>query len=413
MQSFSPDLEISYPPLGDEDGAKGPMIIEAEIGGHFIHHIYVDRGSASEILYEHCFNRLCPKVKNQMVSATAPLIGFSREIIWPMGQMSLQVKIGDGKHSTSTWMNFVVVRSPSPYNVIIGRPGVRKFRQSWGSATLVGALAECPGRMPSSQTKEKKPSIREKQGNTRGSRKTCRRRHHEGSQLPRLVIKSGNEAAFKQMKKLITELPTLTAPVEKEELIVYLAAAREAVSAVLMIEREAKQMSIYFVSRDEDGAKGPMIIEAEIGGHFIHHIYVDRGSASEILYEHCFNRLCPKVKNQMVSATAPLIGFSREIIWPMGQMSLQVKIGDGKHSTSTWMNFVVVRSPSPYNVIIGRPGVRKFRQSWTESTAFRHHSICKGKDQSSNSLRISKASNCNRLHPNRGRAEGVVWITQA
>ncbi|GKA72647.1 reverse transcriptase domain-containing protein [Tanacetum coccineum] len=52
------------------------------------------------------------------------------------------------------------------------------------------------------------------------------------------------EATFKKMKQLIAELPTLTAPEEKEELIVYLAAAKEVVSAVLMIEREAKQMPI-------------------------------------------------------------------------------------------------------------------------------------------------------------------------
>ncbi|GJT30902.1 hypothetical protein Tco_0911177 [Tanacetum coccineum] len=99
-QSFSPNLEISFPPLGDEDGMKGPMIIEAEIG----------------------------EVKNQMVPATAPLIGFSGEIIWPMGQILLPVKIGEADHSTSTWMNFVVVRSPSLYNGIIGRPGVRKIQ---------------------------------------------------------------------------------------------------------------------------------------------------------------------------------------------------------------------------------------------------------------------------------------------
>ncbi|GJR03302.1 hypothetical protein Tco_0526286 [Tanacetum coccineum] len=36
-QSFSPETTISFPPLGDEDGTKGPMIIEAEIGGHFVH----------------------------------------------------------------------------------------------------------------------------------------------------------------------------------------------------------------------------------------------------------------------------------------------------------------------------------------------------------------------------------------
>ncbi|GJS92448.1 reverse transcriptase domain-containing protein [Tanacetum coccineum] len=57
------------------------------------------------------------------------------------------------------------------------------------------------------------------------------------------------EEAFKQMKQLIAELPMLTAPMEKEELIVYLAAAKETVSAVLMTKKEAKQMPIYFVSR--------------------------------------------------------------------------------------------------------------------------------------------------------------------
>nr|GEX74369.1 reverse transcriptase domain-containing protein [Tanacetum cinerariifolium] len=93
-------------------------------------------------------------------------------------------------------------------------------------------------------------------------------------------------------------------------------------------------MDIPSIAWDEDGTKGLMIIEAEIGGHFIHRMYVDGGSASEILYEHCFNRL-----------------------W------------DAKHFASTWMNFVVVKSQSPYNGIIGRPGVRKIQA--VPSTAHR------------------------------------------
>ncbi|GJR16825.1 hypothetical protein Tco_0965352 [Tanacetum coccineum] len=125
---FSLDPEISFPPLGEEDGMEGPMIIEAKIEGLFIHRMYVDGGSSSEILYEHCFKRIRPKVKNQMVPATTPLIGFSGEVIRPMGQILLPVKIREAKHSTSTWMNFVVVRSPSLYNEIIGRPGVRKIQ---------------------------------------------------------------------------------------------------------------------------------------------------------------------------------------------------------------------------------------------------------------------------------------------
>ncbi|GJW98931.1 reverse transcriptase domain-containing protein [Tanacetum coccineum] len=61
------------------------------------------------------------------------------------------------------------------------------------------------------------------------------------------------EMAFKKMKKLIAELPMLTAPKEKEELIMYLEAAKEAISSVLMTRRDGKQMPIYFVSRALQG----------------------------------------------------------------------------------------------------------------------------------------------------------------
>ncbi|GJY34468.1 reverse transcriptase domain-containing protein [Tanacetum coccineum] len=127
-QTFSPKSVISFPPLREEDGTEGPMIIEAEMGGHCVHRMYVDGGSSLKILYEHCFNRFRLEVKNQMIPAATPLVGFSGEIIWPLGQILLMVKIGDEEHSTSAWMNFMVVRSPSPYNGIIGRLGVRKIR---------------------------------------------------------------------------------------------------------------------------------------------------------------------------------------------------------------------------------------------------------------------------------------------
>ncbi|GKE79265.1 hypothetical protein Tco_1545385 [Tanacetum coccineum] len=110
-QSFSPNTEILFPPLDKDKGTKGPMIIEAEIGGHCIHRMYLNGGSASEILYEHCFNRLRPEIKNQLVPAITPLIGFSGEIIWPIGKIQLLVRIGDEEHSASAWMNFVVVSS--------------------------------------------------------------------------------------------------------------------------------------------------------------------------------------------------------------------------------------------------------------------------------------------------------------
>nr|GEW25843.1 hypothetical protein [Tanacetum cinerariifolium] len=89
--------------------AEGPLVIEAEIGRHMIHRMYVDGGFSTKVLYEHCFNRLRPEVKNKMLPATTSLTDFSGETIWPLGQLRLFVTIGDADHSTKAWMNFMIV----------------------------------------------------------------------------------------------------------------------------------------------------------------------------------------------------------------------------------------------------------------------------------------------------------------
>ncbi|GKD82578.1 reverse transcriptase domain-containing protein [Tanacetum coccineum] len=122
------DNEITFPSLTTSSGTEGSLVIEAKIGGHMIHRMYVDGGSSMKVLYQHCFNRLQPKIKNQMVPTTTSLTGFSGETIWPLGQLRLLVTIGDAVHSTKAWMNFMIVRSLSPYNGIIRRPGIREIQ---------------------------------------------------------------------------------------------------------------------------------------------------------------------------------------------------------------------------------------------------------------------------------------------
>ncbi|GJZ06976.1 hypothetical protein Tco_0540769 [Tanacetum coccineum] len=56
------------------------------------------------------------------------LTSFSRETIWPLGQLRLLVTIGYARHSTKAWMNFMIVRSLSLYNGIIGRPRIREIQ---------------------------------------------------------------------------------------------------------------------------------------------------------------------------------------------------------------------------------------------------------------------------------------------
>ncbi|XP_021984866.1 uncharacterized protein LOC110880703 [Helianthus annuus] len=57
------------------------------------------------------------------------------------------------------------------------------------------------------------------------------------------------ETAFQQMKECLIKLPTLTAPFEKEPLILYLSSSDKAVGSVLLVERDGVQTPIYYVSR--------------------------------------------------------------------------------------------------------------------------------------------------------------------
>ncbi|GJZ63334.1 reverse transcriptase domain-containing protein [Tanacetum coccineum] len=63
------------------------------------------------------------------------------------------------------------------------------------------------------------------------------------------------DEAFRRMKELLEALPTVTAPVNGVTLIVYLAASKESISAVLKTEREKKKVLVYFVSRTLHGVE--------------------------------------------------------------------------------------------------------------------------------------------------------------
>ncbi|XP_071705132.1 uncharacterized protein [Rutidosis leptorrhynchoides] len=57
------------------------------------------------------------------------------------------------------------------------------------------------------------------------------------------------------MKKLLKELPTMTAPIAGETLILYLAASKEAISSVLIEDRGQVQMPVYFISKALTGSE--------------------------------------------------------------------------------------------------------------------------------------------------------------
>nr|GFA95140.1 reverse transcriptase domain-containing protein [Tanacetum cinerariifolium] len=146
-----------------------------------------------------------------MVPVTTSLTGFSGETTWPLGQLKLLVTIGDATHSTKAWMNFMIVKSLSPYNGIIGRPGLKAI-QAVPSTTLKKCIKKSDFRWTTEA-----------------------------------------EQAFQQLTQHLSALPLLAAPKPQEELIMYLFATHGAISAVLLTERETEQTRVYFISHALQG----------------------------------------------------------------------------------------------------------------------------------------------------------------
>nr|GEV49771.1 reverse transcriptase domain-containing protein [Tanacetum cinerariifolium] len=300
-QTFSPESVISFPPLGAENGTEGPMIIEAEMGGHFVHRMYVDGGSSLEILYEHCFNRFCPEVRSQMVPATIPLVSkvtipiqrnhrkdMSKENPGSSVYSSQNDKIpSDRLNGRITEQHDYSIRMNNGFKtrsaVTRNQPSHRRKNPADSNGVprhiKEHMLNIREGCLPVRQKKRGQApkinkAIYEKveklvdAGNIKEihyhswlSNPVMVKKHDGRAKAkwevgkPQQILTAKVETAFKQMKKLIAELPMLTTPKEKEELVIYLVAAKKAISAVLMTKKDGKQMPIYFVSRALQGPK--------------------------------------------------------------------------------------------------------------------------------------------------------------
>ncbi|KAD3642299.1 hypothetical protein E3N88_31523 [Mikania micrantha] len=119
--------KIKFPAIRPERKSSVPMVINMTVGNAKIHRVYLDGGSASEIMYEHCFNQLDEDIRRTLKTSYTPLIGFAGEKVHPLGEITLGVTMGTEKFNRTEELTFLVIRAPSRYNVIIGRPGISAF----------------------------------------------------------------------------------------------------------------------------------------------------------------------------------------------------------------------------------------------------------------------------------------------
>nr|GEW00614.1 reverse transcriptase domain-containing protein [Tanacetum cinerariifolium] len=79
-----------------------------------------------------------PLIQASKVDSQVPLVGFLGEKLWATGEVLLEITMGDTLLSRSETLNFVIVRSNSPYNMLLGRTAMQKIRMV--VSTIHGAV---------------------------------------------------------------------------------------------------------------------------------------------------------------------------------------------------------------------------------------------------------------------------------
>ncbi|GJT98960.1 reverse transcriptase domain-containing protein [Tanacetum coccineum] len=119
--------EITFPLVMKGSNSSAPVVIKAKIFGREVGRVHMDSGSSCEVIYEHCFLKLKPSIQASKVDSQVPLVGFSGGKSWAIGEVLLEITIGDAPLSRSETINFIIVRSNSPYNMLLGRTAMQKI----------------------------------------------------------------------------------------------------------------------------------------------------------------------------------------------------------------------------------------------------------------------------------------------
>nr|GEY80993.1 reverse transcriptase domain-containing protein [Tanacetum cinerariifolium] len=88
------NIPITFSAISVGDIFEEPLIVEDEVEGNLVRRVYVDEGS----------------------------------LVKPLGKIELEAHFGNKGLCRRTSMKFIVVQSPSPYNIILGRPGLKTLR---------------------------------------------------------------------------------------------------------------------------------------------------------------------------------------------------------------------------------------------------------------------------------------------
>jgi len=103
------------------------VVISVVTAGRKVHRVLVDQGSSTDVMFWMTFNKL-QLSPDLLRTYTGFLYGFAGDQVEVRGNLELRTTFTDGVPSRTEKIRYLVVNAPSGYNLLLGRPMLKRLR---------------------------------------------------------------------------------------------------------------------------------------------------------------------------------------------------------------------------------------------------------------------------------------------
>ncbi|KAK3022570.1 hypothetical protein RJ639_047548 [Escallonia herrerae] len=139
--------------------------------------------------------------------------------------------------------------------------------------------------------------------------------------------------------------------------------AREVYITSQPLDKKSKTVPVAAITFSDEDSKDiqtphddPLVITVRAGNFDVKRVLIDNGSSAEILFFDAFKKMNIPT-DRLRKMDTPLYGFSNHPVAAEGIIALPVAIGTPPAQANFILDFVVVKVPSAYNTILGRPAL--------------------------------------------------------
>ena len=104
-----------------------PLVVHAVVANKTVHRVLVDNWSSADIIFALAFDKMGIG-RERLEPVNTHLRGFSGEKVLPLGSVQLVLILGEPPCQATTTVRFLVVDTPSAYNMLLGRPSLKAIK---------------------------------------------------------------------------------------------------------------------------------------------------------------------------------------------------------------------------------------------------------------------------------------------